>query len=177
LIIQAIGDAQQFWVYGTEEAFTIVPNFLVTGLLALLVSLAIIVWCAGYVHKKHGSAIFILLFGLLFLVGGGIAQVVFFIPTWLVSRRIYHPLTWWRRVLPEKSRGMIGKLWPYSLAMGGAAFLVALEIAIFGYVPGLGSGDAETALAICWSLLLGALILFIVTFISGFAYDIQAQKG
>ena len=33
LIIQAIGDAQQMWIHGTEEAFTIVPNFLITGIL------------------------------------------------------------------------------------------------------------------------------------------------
>src|SRR5512140_2934526 len=72
LIIQAIGAANRMWLHGTEEAFTIIPNFLVTGLLAILVSLAIMVWSVGFVHKQHGPTVFILLFILLFLVGGGI---------------------------------------------------------------------------------------------------------
>ena len=84
LIIQAIGDAHQMWSYGTEEAFTIVPNFLLTGVLAVLISIAIIIWSVGFVHKKQGPTIFILLFLLLFLVGGGIGQIVFSSrPGWL----------------------------------------------------------------------------------------------
>ena len=55
LIIQAIGPEQHLW--GTEEAFTIVPNFLMTGILAVIVSLAIIVWSIGFVHRKHGASV------------------------------------------------------------------------------------------------------------------------
>ena len=68
LIIQAIGPEMNLW--GTEEAFTIVPNFLLTGLAAVLVSVTIMVWSVGFVHKKHGSTVFILLSVLSFLVGG-----------------------------------------------------------------------------------------------------------
>ncbi|NIP28360.1 MAG: hypothetical protein GWO38_32255, partial [Phycisphaerae bacterium] len=62
LIIQAIGDEQQMWLYGTEEAFTIIPNFLITGILTIIVSLAIIVWSVGYMQTKRGAAVFLLLF-------------------------------------------------------------------------------------------------------------------
>ncbi len=41
LFIQAIGQANRFWVYGTEDAFTIIPNFLLTGILAVIFSLAV----------------------------------------------------------------------------------------------------------------------------------------
>ena len=75
LIIQAIGDRHRMWVYGTEEALTVVPNFLATGLLAILVSVAIAVWSVGFVHTRHGATVFILLFVVLFLVGGGIGQL------------------------------------------------------------------------------------------------------
>jgi hypothetical protein len=64
LIIQAIGDAQQRWQYGTEEAFTIVPNFLATGVLAIAASLAIAIWSVGFLHTQRGATIFGLLFGL-----------------------------------------------------------------------------------------------------------------
>jgi len=173
LIIQAIGDAHQMWSYGTEEAFTIVPNFLLTGVLAVLISIAIIIWLVGFVHKKQGPTIFILLFLLLFLVGGGIGQIVFFIPTWLASTRINKPLVWWRRVLPEKIRQVLAKLWPYSISAALFCFLFALEIAIFGLVPGVDNPD--TTLTICWSFLFAAWILLVFSFVSGFAFDIQNQ--
>lgn len=173
LIIQAIGDAQQMWVHGTEEAFTIVPNFLITGLLAIAVSIAIMIWSVRFVDTKHGSTVFILLFALLFLVGGGVGQIAFFIPTWLYSTRIHKSLTWWQKVLPEKSRGVLAKLWRPALAICVITFLFALEIAVFGYVPGSTSSDADLALYICWSTLLGALVLLNFSFIAGFADDIE----
>lgn len=176
LIIQAIGDAQKMWVHGTEEAFTIVPNFLITGLLAIAISIAIMVWSIRFIGTKHGSAVFILLFVLLFLVGGGIGQIAFFVPTWLYSTRINKPLTWWRKVLPETVRRVLGRMWKPSLIVCVLAFLFALEIAVFGYVPGLSSGDADLALYICWSVLLGALVLLNFTFIAGFADDIQHSQ-
>ncbi len=176
LIIQAIGDAQQMWIHGTEEAFTIVPNFLVTGLLAILVSATIMVWSIRFVEMKYGSMVVILLFILLFLVGGGVGQIAFFVPTWLYSTRINKPLTWWRKLLPESARGVLGKLWRPILAVCVLAFLFALEIAIFGYVPGLGRSDADLALYICWSILLVALVLLNVTFVAGFADDIQHSQ-
>ena len=84
LIIQAIGDADQMWIHGTEEAFTIVPNFLITGILAIVAGMAVMIWSAGFVHKKHGPTVFILLFVSLFLTGGGIGQIVFLSqPGWL----------------------------------------------------------------------------------------------
>jgi hypothetical protein len=173
VIIQAIGPANRMWIHGTEDAFTLVPNFLITGILAILVSLAIMVWSIGFIHTKHGSSVFLLLFVLLFLVGGGVGQIVFFVPTWLFSTRINKPLTWWQKVLPENVRRFLAKLWPASLAAGLLLFLAALEIAIVGFVPGVSNPDQR--LYICWYLLLAALILFIFSFVAGFADDIQKR--
>ncbi len=175
LFIQAIGPVNRMWVHGTEDALTIVPNFLATGLLAMAVSLAIAAWAIGFVQRRHGPTVFLVLFVLLFLVGGGVAQVVFFVPAWLVATRINQPLTWWRRTLPEKVRLALGRLWAGSLLLGVLAFLVALEIAVFGYVPGLSAADADVALYVCWSFLLAALVLFLFTFVAGFAHDLDER--
>jgi len=43
---------------------------------AMLTGIAVVIWSAGFMHKKHASLIFLLLFILLFLVGGGVAQVI-----------------------------------------------------------------------------------------------------
>jgi hypothetical protein len=112
---------------------------------------------------------------LLFLVGGGTGQIAFFIPTMLVSTRINKPLTWWRKVLTGKLRSWLAGVWRYSLPAVVLFLLIALEIAIFGFVPGL--SDPDLILAICWSFLAAAWILKLVTFMAGFAYDIQSQPA
>lgn len=176
LIIQAIGDAHQMWFYGTEEAFTIIPNFLFTGILAIMVGLVILVWSVGFVHTKYGAIVFGLLFVLLFLVGGGIAAQIIFVPvTWAAATRINKPLTWWQKVLPEKVRQVLAKLWPYSLTIGSLSFLIGLFIAVTGYVPG--ENDPELILGICWSFIFGGgLGMYLLSFVAGFAHDIQAQR-
>jgi hypothetical protein len=173
-IIQAIGPAQRIWVHGTEEAFTLIPNFLVTGILAIMVSLAIMIWSIGFVDKKYGSTIFILLFILLVLVGGGIGQIIFFTLAWAVSTRINLPLTWWRKVLPGNIRRGLAKLWPVTLTIVSVCFLFALEIAVWGFIPGV--SDPDQRLYICWSFLGIGLAAYFLTFISGFANDIQAKE-
>jgi len=174
LFIQAIGQANRFWVYGTEDAFTIIPNFLLTGILALVFSLAIMIWLAGFIQTKHGPAVFLGLFMCLFLVGGGVGQVFFFLPAWAVSTRINSPLTWWRKVLPENTRQGLAKLWPATMAAGLLCFLVALEIAIFGFVPGVNNPDLKNY--ICWFILAAGLAAILFTFMAGFAQDIQDKR-
>jgi len=173
LIIQAIGPEQNLW--GTEEAFTIIPNFLVTGILAVIVSLTIIVWSVGFLHTKHGATVFGLLFIALFLVGGGIAAQILFVPvTWAAATRINKPLTWWRKALPAGIQRGLAKIWPVTLTIGCCSFLIGLFIAITGYVPGV--RDDERILAICWSFIFGGgLGMYLLTFVAGFANDIQKQ--
>ena len=72
LIIQAIGEAQRFWALGTEEAFTIIPNFLISGLLSMVLGLTVVIWSLWFIQTTHGRTVFLVLFILLFLVGGGI---------------------------------------------------------------------------------------------------------
>jgi hypothetical protein len=158
------------WLHGSEEAFTIIPNFLITGILAMAVSIAIAIWSLAFVHKKHGPSVFILLFVTLLLVGGGIGQIVFFVPAWAVSTRINKPLTWWRKVLPENVRPGLARAWPVSLAAASLCFLIALEIAIFGFVPGM--SDPDQIFTVCWSFLGIGLVLYLFTFVAGFANDI-----
>ena len=174
LIVQAIGPVQRMWVHGTEEAFTLLPNFLMAGVFTMLVGLVIIIWSVGYIDKKHGATVFILLFLLLFLVGGGIGQIVFFLPTWAVATRINKLLTWWKQVHPEKTRMALSKLWHFSLAVSVLSFLIALEIAIFGFFPVV--NDPEVLLYTCWSFLLVGLVVLHFTFLAGFMSDIQALQ-
>jgi hypothetical protein len=173
LFIEAIGEAHRMWEHGTEGAFTIFPNFLITGLLAMTVSLGIIISSVGFVHKKNGPLVLLLFFILLFLVGGGVAQILFFIPLWAVATRINKPLSWWRRILPAGPRRVLAELWPWFLVAGAVLFVIGLVISITGYVPGL--SDPEQILTIDWSILGIGYLLYLLAFVAGFAYDIQRQ--
>ncbi len=173
LFVQAIGPAQRMWVYGTEDAFTLIPNFLITGLLAMTLSLALIIWSIGFVHKKSGLPVLIVLCVLLFLVGGGVAQVVMFVLLWAVAGQINSPLTGLRKVLPESVRRRLAPLWPCFLAAGSLLFFMALEIAVAGFVPGVNNADQKQIT--CWSLLGVAFGAFLLAIVAGFAHDLQAN--
>jgi len=175
MLISAIGEAHRMWPHGNEYAFTLIPNFLITGILAMIVGFSIIIWSVGFVHKKNGPFIYLLLFILLFLVGGGIGQIIFFALAWAVSTRINKPLKWWRKVLPESVRRVLAKLWLWSLIASALLVVLALEIAIFGFVPGV--NDPDLILIIMLSSLVVGLGVFLLTFVAGFAHDIERQAN
>ena len=175
LFISAIGEAQKMWPHGNEYAFTLIPNFLMTGIAAMMVGLAILVWSLGFVHKKNGPAIFFLLFVLLLLVGGGVAQILFFPFIWLDSTRINKPLAWWRKILPVKIQKPLGKLWPWSLVISSSLLVFVLEIAITGFVPAV--NDPEAVLSIMLSCLGVEAAVLPLTFVSGFAQDIAMRPN
>ena len=173
LFISAIGEAQRMWPHGNEYAFTLIPNFLITGITAMLVGLAIVVWSLGFVHKDRGPAILVFLFILLLLVGGGVAQVLFFPWIWLVSTRINNSLVWWRKTLKGKIKILLGRLWLWCLIISSALLVFALEIAVTGYIPTV--NDPDTVLSVmlfCLALEAGFLPL---TFITGFAHDVKVE--
>lgn len=170
-LIYAIGEAHRMWLHGNEPAFTIIPNFLLTGIAAMLVGAAVIIWSAGFMHKKHASLIFLSLFILLFLVGGGIAQVIFFMIGWAMSTRIHRPLNLWRKVLPASMRRFLSKLWRPFLIAGSLLILFTLQVAIFGFLPGVSDPDS-ISMAMVYTLGAG-LLFFILAFISGCAHDIE----
>jgi len=175
LFISAIGEAQKMWPHGNEPAFTLIPNFLMTGIAAMIVGLAIIIWSLGFVHKKNGPVVFILLFILLLMVGGGVAQILFFPWIWLVSTRINKPLVWWRKILPVKIQKPLGKLWPWSLIISSALLVFVLEIGVTGFVPTV--NDPDVVLSIMLSCLGMEVVVLPLTFVSGFAHDIAMSPN
>src|SRR5512146_689412 len=124
LVIQAIGPANRFWERGTEEAFSIMPTFLASGLLSMLVGLIIVIWSLCFIQRKVGPPVFLGLFIVLFLVGGGIGQIAFFVPAWAFATRMHKPLTWWRKVLPRTLWPFLSGLWPVTLMLATLAILI-----------------------------------------------------
>ncbi|MGB7984869.1 MAG: hypothetical protein WCF54_06890 [Terracidiphilus sp.] len=177
LIINALGPGYSWsvWKEGGEGAFTLIPNFLVTGLIATSLGVLMIFWALCFLSRKHGPAGFLLLGIASFLTGGGIAQVVLFTIVWGFATRIHAPLRLTRRLIPPSIRPLLDMIWPWTLTAATILFLTALEIAIFGYVPGV--SNQTHLLHICWTILGIALSLFFLSILSGFARDIEILYG
>ena len=174
LFIHAIGEAQRFWLLGTEDAFTLIPNFMITGIASMIVGLAIIIWSLWFLPGRYGRTVFLGLFILSFLVGGGIGQVAFFIPAWAFATRMNKPLTWWKKVLPRSTWTFLSGLWIVTLVLATISILIGLEMAIFGFFPGLTDPEAiqDTALR----FVLTSAILYVVTFIAGFGHELKRME-
>jgi hypothetical protein len=175
LIINAIGPDQIMWEHGGEGAFTILPTFLLTGILAILSGIAMIIWSLWFIDKKRGPLVFFLLNLMIFLFGGGIAAPILFYPAaGIAATMIHKPLKRWEKILPERVRPKLAKLWPYTLSIAVISMLVGLYMSVRGDFLGMRVEDPNQMLVIVLSLVFGGgLGMFLISFVSGFADDIQ----
>ena len=165
-------ESEFFRSLGGEPAMTIVPNLLVTGILAILISLILLVWVTLFVQRKNGGLIMILLSIAMLLVGGGIFPPLLGIIIGAVGTRIYAPLTWWRAHLSVGFRNFLKKLWSWSYTACIIAWLSALlGPGLLGYFFGVNN---PALILLILFLALGFLLLTVFT---GFAYDVRGQAG
>jgi hypothetical protein len=174
LYIYAIGEAQRFWPLGGEDAITLIPNFMITGVASVVVGLGIVVWSIWFLPTRHGRTVFLGLFVLSFLVGGGIGQAFFFVPAWAFATRMNRPLAWWRKALPRSIWPFLSRLWVVTLVLAAIVMLIGLEMAIFGLFPGLTDpvDIQNTAMLYVFS----AAILCVVSFIAGLGHDLRRME-
>lgn len=71
-----------------EPAMTIIPNFLLTGALAIIMGIIVTIWSAKFIGRKNGGLILILLSVVMLLVGGGIVPVIIGVIGGIVGTRI-----------------------------------------------------------------------------------------
>jgi hypothetical protein len=161
------------WAYGTEDAFTIVPNFLVTGILAMILGAVIIAWSVWFIDGMNGSRVFLGLGALLFMAGGGVALVGFVALCWVVSRRIGRTSGRSAARAQNGVRMLAARMWPACLAASVVLLSFALEIAIVGFVPGVRNPDQVQL--VCWSSLAAMLVLLLLAIIGGSVHD--SQRG
>ncbi len=149
-----------------EPAMTIIPNFLVTGILTCLVSAIYLVWAIKLVQRKHGGQVMMLLSIIMLLVGGGIFPPIIGLAIGALGTRINSPFTGWRAHLPVHLRHSLGKVWPWLFAACLSAWLCLFPgMNLLGYFFGV---DDSTLLLMVMYIAFGALLLTILT---GFARD------
>jgi hypothetical protein len=157
---------------GGEPAMTIVPNLLVTGILTIFVSLAVVVW-AALARNKNSGRILILLSVIMLLVGGGFGPPIIGILAGVAGTGIKAPLTGWRKHLPFNARRFLAKLWPwvFGVCVVNGVFLVVGSV-ILVYLFGLNNPDLFVN-----NFFLTVLFL-LLTVLTGVAYDIRnSERG
>jgi hypothetical protein len=174
LMIAAIGPEQRFWVYGEETALTIIPIFLLSGILAVVLGVVVMVWALAYVHTRRGALILMLLSTMLFLVGGGFAPIFMAILASISAGQIHRPLSLWRRLLPSRILRMIGSLWLPSLVLFVAVFVFSVEVAITGW-PLTVFFDPEAAFAHLNTLGLIMVPLMLLCMLFALAHDTECR--
>ena len=176
LIISTIGPENSVWktyelseLMETYSALTIIPNFFVTGILAIIVSSLVIIWGIGFIHRKHGVIIFFLLSLIQLLVGGSFVMDLAIITT-IVATQINKPLTWWKKHLPSNVKKVFAKSWFWSLISYIILSISMLGITFFG----VNNESIHSLLNILAALMFLPLILMIF---GGFALDIQRKTN
>jgi hypothetical protein len=147
-----------------EPAMTILPSFLLTGIVAVVLGMIAMVWSLFFITKRRGGLVLIALSLAMLLFGGGIFPPVIGMVGGAVGTRINTPIAWWRKRFSGGAGRFLAALWPWTV--------VVFFVGLFGqFVVGYFFND----------LLLqnGALILIliplllVVTVLSAFAWDVQ----
>jgi hypothetical protein len=164
-VISTIGPNYSMADDFTYFAVSIIPNFLVTGILAIIVSCLVIMWSVRFVHKKNGVLILLGLSIMQMLVGGGWV-IDLAIMTCVLATRINKPLNWWRSHLPAKLQPWLAQLLPFSL--------VLYTIISFGMLVFTILGVHDTTLIKSIEILAAIMFIPILLMIFGaLSHDIQ----
>ncbi len=143
-----------------EPAMTVIPDFLLTGILAVILSLAILAWSLRFLQRKHGGRILILLSVALLLFGGGLFPPLIGLIGGAAGTKINRPLSG----KPGSLTRFAAKLWPWPLVL----FLVW----VFGQFP-VGYFFNDFLQSIMWFGLFLIVVMLPVSVYSAYAHDVH----
>jgi hypothetical protein len=151
---------------GGEPAMTLIPNLLISGVLTILMSLAVVVWAAVFVGRRRGGVILILLSLLMLLVGGGFAPPLIGIIAGVAGLGIHARAPNWYKHLPSGLQNLLAAVWPwfFGVCVTNGVILIGGTL-IFGYIIGL---NIPEVWVFCFLL---SIPLLILTILSGVVYD------
>ena len=109
-------DSAFFEIMSGEPALTIIPNYLVTGVLAIFFSsIFLVVLVKSSLNGKVITLLFVLLF-LMLLTGGGFGPPILGIIAVLIALKRNSPLKLWNK-LPSRLHSSLSRLWPWSFGL------------------------------------------------------------
>ena len=164
-------DSSFFEIMSGEPAMTIVPNYLVTGILAIFFSCVFLI---AFIKLGHGGkSIFVLvaLLILMLLTGGGFGPPILGAIAVLIAFKRNSSLKTWRK-LPLKIHHLLGLLWPWSFGICLIGWLMLFPgAALIAFFTGI-----DNALLMIIPILI-AFTFIPITLLLGFSRDILIRKS
>jgi|GEM_PF-3044976 hypothetical protein len=169
------GDRPTIDIGARIGAFSVIPNYLLTGLITLIIS-GLILWC-GFclIHRRIGPLLYLALSLLQFSAGGGIAIVPGFILGFITASQIRKPLVFWEKRISEKWRLRFSSMWKESIISGFCLLAVGILIWIF-LTPPVKVYDISITQYICWIFLVLGFVVVLFGIIAGFSRDLIYSK-
>lgn len=166
VVFESWPDAPAYEILSGEPAMTLVPNLLLSGVLTVLVSLALVVWAVRFVGRPRGGLVLIGISIVLLLVGGGFGPPILGAILGVAATRIGADGRWSERLFSEGTRATLAARWKQLLVAGVAAWLslwpgVPLLYRVFGIA---------NVLLVATLTLLGFALLG-STLVAAFAHD------
>ncbi len=156
---------------GGEPGLTILPSMLVTGILTVIVSLAVIVWSIAFVERTHGGLGLLLLSGAMLLVGGGVGPPVVGMLAGIAGLEINSSHQWWRTRVSAHVRAVLAWAWSWiftvAVANGLLLFVVSLLL-VYGF-------DFNHPNLFLNSFYLAVVLVPLAT-ITAIAYDVERSQ-
>jgi hypothetical protein len=162
ILIDAIAPCQRevMW-HACFPAMTVLPNFFLSGILAIIAGLFVLFWAVGFAHRKRGGAISIGLSALLLLVGGGFTPPALGVLSGAIATRIDRP-SQQVGTLSGPFGAFLAKLWPWPV-FGYIGWLITQTLV------GIFFGAFMLKLGVFALLITNLLLLTMI--LSGFAAD------
>jgi hypothetical protein len=151
-------DPAQAW-HACEPAMSILPNFLLIGILTMVLSLIVFVWSVVFIQRKHGGLGLILISVALLLAGGGFFPPLIGIVGGAAGMKINQPF----QGRPGTVTRFAAKLWPWPLVLLVGWLLAQFPIGYF-------FNDALKSV-------MGWALLFILTFLPLSVYTAYAHDA
>jgi len=159
-----------FEIMAGEPAMTIIPNYLVTGLLAIFFSCIFLVVLVKPGLDRRTITILPALLILMLLAGGGFGPPILGIIAVLIALKRNSPLKIWSK-LPSRLHSILGRLWPWSFGLCLIGWLMLFPgAALIAFFTGM-----DNALLMIIPILI-AFAFIPVTLLLGFSRDILKRK-
>jgi len=164
-------DSTFFEIMSGEPAMTVIPNYLVTGLLAIIFSgVFLVTLIKSNFYRKSITTLFVLL-ALMLLTGGGFGPPILGVIAVLIALKINSPLKSWSK-LPSKIHNVLSMLWPWSFGLCLIGWLMMFPgAALIAYF----TGD-DNALFMLIPIVI-AFTFIPITLLLGFSRDILRRES
>jgi hypothetical protein len=163
-------DSAFFEIMSGEPAMTVVPNYLITGLLAIFFSATFLFVLVQSAPARKTVIILFALLILMLLTGGGFGPPILGIIIVLIALKSNSPLKTWSK-LPSKLHSVLSVLWPWSFGVCLLGWLMLFPgAALIVFFTGI-----DNALLMIVPILI-AFAFIPITLLLGFSRDILRRK-